>query len=63
VARIAKIDTLNASRQLAGWREQGLLIPLPGRVKRNMAYAKPAQVAVSGSLLSVLEENNGDHRD
>jgi hypothetical protein len=37
VVRIAKIDTLKASKLLAGWREQGLLVPLPGRGKRNMA--------------------------
>jgi ATP-dependent DNA helicase RecG len=63
VARIAKIDTLNASKLLAGWREQCLLMPLPGRGKRNRAYAKPAQGAENGSLLSVLEENNGDPRE
>ena len=63
VVRIAKVDTLKASKQLAVWREQGLLVPLPGRAKRNMAYAKPAQGGENGSLLSVLEENNGDRRD
>lgn len=60
VVRIAKLDTLKASKLLAGWREQGLLVPLPGRGKRNMAYVKPAQGGESGSLFSVLEENNGD---
>lgn len=63
VVRIAKIDTLKASKQLAVWREQGLLVPLPGRAKRNMAYAKPAQGGENGSLLSVLEENNDDAGD
>jgi hypothetical protein len=58
VVRIAKIDTLKASKLLAAWREQGLLAPLPGRGKRNMAYAKPAQGGESGALLSLLEENN-----
>jgi ATP-dependent DNA helicase RecG len=41
---IAKVDTLKASKLLAGWREQGLLVALPDRGKRNMAYTKPAQV-------------------
>lgn len=63
VVRIAKLDTLKASKLLAGWREQGLLVPLPGRGKRNMAYAKPAQGGENGSLLSVLEENNGEGGD
>ncbi|MBL8276587.1 MAG: putative DNA binding domain-containing protein [Pelomonas sp.] len=63
VVRIAKIDTLKASKLLAGWREQGLLVALPGRGKRNMAYARPAQGAESGPLFAVLEENNGDARD
>lgn len=58
VVRIAKIDTLKASKLLAAWREQGLLVPLPGRGKRNMAYAKPAHGVDNGSLLSALEENN-----
>ncbi len=63
VVRIAKIDTLKASKLLAAWREQGLLAPLPGRGKRNMAYAKAAQGGDNGSLLSVLEENNTDAQD
>jgi ATP-dependent DNA helicase RecG len=58
VVRIAKTDTLKASKLLAAWREQGLLVPLPGRGKRNMAYAKPTQGVDNGSLLSALEENN-----
>ena len=44
LCEIAKVDTLKASKLLAGWREQGLLVALPGRGKRNMAYTKPAQV-------------------
>lgn len=59
VVRIAKIDTLKASKLLGAWREQGLLEPLPGRGKRNMAYCKPAQGNETLSLLSGLEENNG----
>ncbi len=57
VVRIAKTDTLKASKLLATWREQGLLVPLPGRGKRNMAYAKPTHGTENGSLLSVVEES------
>lgn len=57
VVRISKTDTLKASKLLATWREQGLLVPLPGRGKRNMAYAKPTHGTENGSLLSVLEES------
>lgn len=63
VVRIAKIDTLKASKLLGAWREQGLLAPLPGRGKRNMAYSKPAQGGENGPLLSVLEENNTGKHD
>lgn len=59
VVRIAKLDTLKASKLLAAWREQGLVVALPGRGKRNMAYRKPAQEAEPVTLLSALEENNG----
>lgn len=56
---IAKVDTLKASRMLVAWRDQGLLVPVPGRAKRNMAYTKPTTAdAESGSLLSGLEDNN-----
>jgi ATP-dependent DNA helicase RecG len=60
VVRIARVDTLRASKLLVGWREQGLLVPLPGRAKRNMAYAKPqaADVADPGSLFSMAADNN-----
>lgn len=58
VVRIAKVDTLKASKLLAAWREQGLIVPLPGRGKRNMAYAKPAQGTDMQGLLSALEDNN-----
>lgn len=63
VVRIAKIDPLKASKPLAAWREQGLLAPLPGRGKRNMAYAKAAQGGDKGSLLSVPEENSSGAQD
>jgi ATP-dependent DNA helicase RecG len=56
---IAKVDTLKASRMLVAWRDQGLLVPLPDRAKRNMAYTKPTKTdAEQGSLLSGLEDNN-----
>ena len=35
VVRIAKVDTLKASKLLGAWREQGLLVALPGRGKRG----------------------------
>jgi len=58
---IAKIDTLKASRMLVAWRDQGLLVRMPDRAKRNMAYTKPAKTGVvQGSLLSGLEDNNAE---
>ena len=47
VVRISAVDTLRASKLLVGWREQGLLVALPGRSKRNMAYAKPQAPAIA----------------
>lgn len=61
VVRIARVDTLKASKLLSSWREQGLLVPLPGRAKRNMAYAKPNGAEVELSLLSILEDNNDEN--
>jgi ATP-dependent DNA helicase RecG len=59
VVRIAKVDTLKASKMLVAWREQGLVQALPFRGKRNMAYTKPTQGAEEPpSLLSGLEDNN-----
>lgn len=58
VVRIARLDTLKASKLLTSWREQGLLVPLQGRAKRNMAYAKPNGAETELSLLSALEDNN-----
>ena len=59
LCEIAKVDTLKASKMLIAWRDQGLLVPLPGRAKRNMAYAKSAKTGTEqGSLLSGLEDNN-----
>jgi ATP-dependent DNA helicase RecG len=59
VVRIARVDTLKASKMLIGWREQGLLVALPVRAKRNMAYTKPSAADQPVSLLSPLEDNNG----
>lgn len=58
VVRIAGIDTLRASKMLTAWRDQGLLVALPGRAKRNMAYTKPSAADSPMSLLSSLEDNN-----
>lgn len=58
VVRIAGVDTLKASKLLTAWREQGLLMSVPGRAKRNMAYTKPDGAGVEPSLLSTLEDNN-----
>lgn len=59
VVRIAGVDTLKASKLLTSWRENGLLVALPGRAKRNMAYTKPSVADGGLSLLSGLEDNNG----
>ena len=60
LCEIAKVDTLKASKMLTAWRDQGLLVPLPDRAKRNMAYTKPIKFGTEqGSLLSGLEDNNG----
>lgn len=58
VVRIAGVDTLKASKLLVAWRDQGLLVALPGRAKRNMAYTKPSAADAPMSLLSPLEDNN-----
>ena len=46
------------SKLLTLWRDQGVLVPLPGRGKRNMAYTKPGGAYVELSLLSDTEDNN-----
>ena len=58
VVRIAKVDTLRASKMLIAWREQGLLASMPGRARRNMAYVKPTHSPEEASLFSTLGENN-----
>lgn len=60
LCRIAKVETLKASKMLGGWVDQGILERLTGRGKRNMAYAKPAQRGEQPSLLSDLTDNNDD---
>lgn len=57
VVRIAGVDTLKASKLLTAWREQGLLEPLPGRGKRNMAYVRATDAHTEVDLLSTLGEN------
>jgi len=57
VVGIAGVDTLKASKLLKAWCEAGVLEPLPGRGKRNMAYVKPSQ-ETQESLFSETEENN-----
>ncbi len=39
---IAKVDLAGASLMLREWVQQGLLVPLPDRGRKNAAYAKPA---------------------
>jgi ATP-dependent DNA helicase RecG len=60
VVQIAGVDTLKASKILTAWREQGLLVPVPGRAKRNMAYTKPNGGSSELTLLSTLEDKNND---
>ena len=56
LCKIANIATLSASRMLKLWVEQSVLVPLPDRGKRNMAYSKPTQ-SEGLSLLSVGSDN------
>ncbi|OFZ70566.1 MAG: hypothetical protein A2Z01_03895 [Betaproteobacteria bacterium RBG_16_58_11] len=61
LCQIAQVDTLKASRMLKTWVDQGVLVALADRAKRNMAYTKTAQVAqsdVQGDLLSRPLDNN-----
>lgn len=54
------MNTLKASKLLTSWLENGLLVALPGRAKRNMAYTKPSVADSALSSLSELEDKNGD---
>ena len=51
VCRIAGVDTLKASKMLRAWVDRGLLELLPGRVRSNAAYRKPAQADEQLGLL------------
>lgn len=55
---IAKVETLNATRMFNEWVEQGVLVRVPNRGKKNTAYVKPQQAAEQGSLLSAAPDNN-----
>ena len=59
--RIAVVDTLKASKMFAAWVEQGVLMVLPGRGKRNTAYTKPARPVEQASLLSDVPENKPEN--
>ncbi|HEY3326152.1 MAG TPA: ATP-binding protein [Novimethylophilus sp.] len=57
LCQIAGVHTLSASRMLKAWVDQGVLVPLPDRAKRNMAYTKPTQPPDQQSLLSEANDN------
>lgn len=64
LCEIANTDTLRASRMLVAWRDQGLLVPVPGRAKRNMAYTKPSKERTeTEGWLSALEDNNSGDQE
>ena len=58
VVQFVGVDALKTSKFLTAWHEQGLLMPVPGRAKRNMAYTKPNGGSSELTLLSTLEDNN-----
>lgn len=60
LCRIGRVDTLKASRMLKEWVTQGVLVPMPNRAKRNMAYIKPQHGSESADLLSDAFDNNAD---
>ena len=60
VCRIARVDTLRASKMLRGWVDRGLLEPLPGRARSNAAYRKPTQAQEQPSLLQDPGEGASD---
>lgn len=47
---IAKVDLAAASLMLRDWVQQGLLVSLPDRGRRNAAYAKAATAPRAGDL-------------
>ncbi|HBA71898.1 MAG: hypothetical protein A2X82_12975 [Geobacteraceae bacterium GWC2_55_20] len=60
LCRIANVDTLKASRMLRDWVDEGVLVPMAGRGKRNMVYVKPQHVEEDFDLLSGELDNNVD---
>lgn len=60
LCEIARVDTLKASKLLTTWRDQRLLIALPTRGKKNMAYTKPARSLAQVDLLSEGEDNKNE---
>lgn len=60
LCRIARIDTLKASKILRDWVDQGVLVPLPDRGKRNMAYVRSQHAEENADLLSDGFDNNGN---
>ncbi len=57
LCRISGVDTLKSSKMLKAWVEQGVLVQLTGRAKRNSAYVKPAEPPAQGDLLSDALDN------
>jgi ATP-dependent DNA helicase RecG len=52
---IAKVEVTEASRMLKEWVQQGVLVALPDRGRRNAAYAKPATPPVAGLFENGVE--------
>lgn len=61
LCRIAQVDTLKASRMLKTWLEQGVLVALADRAKRNMAYAKSTLADKPGDLFSTPTDNKSEN--
>lgn len=57
---IAKVDLAGASLMLREWVQQGLLVPLPDRGRRNAAYAKPATTQTSDLFANGEKDKPGD---
>jgi len=60
LCEIAGVDTLKASKLLTTWRDRGLLVSLPTRGKKNMAYTKSTQSLRQDDLLSEGEDNKNE---
>lgn len=52
VCKIASVDTLKASKMLKSWVDDGVLVPVSNRAKRNAAYVKPDVQIDLGLFLS-----------